>query len=235
MVIPVVLSILLVLVLVGVWLAGGFEENALDAHDVHRFARSRGWRVEVSTQDSRRGVYALGPADSDARIVLRRSVRSPAGSQFKPLARMTGGSGTAWFAPTPAADLLLVVAPGSPVPAGTENDILAGPAAALLRPVLQRAMRDLTGGDVPFPERLAAFTTGDAAFDAAHLLLSDHPDQARQLLRPEVRAVLADSPEPSLVLSRAGVQVALEGQADFQRIDALMAVGDRVRQALQKP
>ena len=235
MVIPAVLSLLLILVLAGVWFAGGFEKTALDADEIHRFARSRGWHVEVSTQGSSRGVYALSPADSDARIVLRRSERSHAGGQFQPIARMTGGSGTAWFAPSPAADLLLVVAPGCPVPAGTGNDVLAGPAAALLRPLLTRAMRDLTGGDVPLPERLIGFTTGDATFDAAHLLLSDQPDRARQLLRPEVRAALASSPEPSLVMSRAGVQLALEGNADFQRIDALMAAGDRVRRALPKP
>ncbi len=235
MLIPAVLAALVVLVLVGIWLAGGFASGGLDGDEIYKLAQARGWRLDVAGQGTSRGIYTLSPPGEDWRIVLRRAERSRAGGSFKPIATMAGGSGTAWFAPTPATPVFVAVSPGDPLPEGEANDVLAGPAAALVRPLLAKAMRDMTGGDVPVPERLVSFRTGDTPFDGAHRTLTDDPDTARGLVNAAVRGALAThagGKEPSLVLSSAGMQLALEGDADPLALDRLIAAGKAARTAL---
>ncbi len=235
MLIPAVLAALVVVVLVGVWLAGGFAQGGLDGDDIYKLAQARGWRLDESGQGTSRGVYTLSPPGEDWKIVLRRAERARAGGPFKPIATMAGGSGTAWFAPSPASSAFVAVAAGDPLPEGETNDMLAGPAASLVRPLLAQAMRDMTGGNVSAPQRLVSFRTGDTAFDQAHCALTDDPDMARRLVNTGVRGALSISgagPQPSLVLSSAGLQLALEGPADPQALDRLIAAGKAARAAL---
>ncbi|MBM4368277.1 MAG: hypothetical protein FJ102_18840 [Deltaproteobacteria bacterium] len=235
MLIPAVLATLVVLVLVGIWLGGGFASGGLDGDGIGKLARERGWQLEVTGQGTSRGVYTLSAPGEDWKIVLRRAERSRRGSQFAPIMTAAGGSGTAWFSSSPSSVAFVAVVPGDPLPEGESNDLLAGPAAGLVRPLFAQAMRDLAGGDVPVPERLVSFRTGDTPFDLAHRALADDPDAARRLVNAGVRQALAaptSGPAPSLVLSGAGLQLALEGPADPSSIDRLIAAGKAARAAL---
>lgn len=233
--IPAVLSALVVVVLVGMFLGGAFNSSGnLDKNALERVVAATGWRVSQVRAGSR-DVTTLTPADGSWEIVLRTSERTGSrGTGGASSVFTTGGSGTAWHAASPSFPGFLAVAPGEPVPEGAVNDLLAGPRGAMLAAVLPRVMRDLAGGDVPAPARLVGVRSGDAGFDASYTLVADDPAWAAGLLSEALRAAVQGVPEASLVLSSAGVQLALSGAPalDPAALQRLVDAGLRVQAAL---
>ena len=233
--IPAALSALVVVVLVGMFLGGAFNSGgSLDKNALERVVAATGWRVSQVRAGSR-DVTTLTPADGSWEIVLRTSERTGSrGTGGASSVFTTGGSGTAWHAASPTFPGFMAVAPGEPVPEGAANDLLAGPRGAMLAAVLPRVMRDLTGGDVPAPARLVGFRSGDAGFDASYTLVADDPAWAAGLLGQAVRDALRAVPGASLVVSSAGLQVAIPGEPapDPGALQRLVDAGQRVRAAL---
>lgn len=237
MLIPAVLAGLLVLVLVGAFLGGAFNKSGnLDKNALERVVLATSWRVG-QTRDGSRDKTTLTPADGAWEIVLRTSERTGSrGTGGASTVFATGGSGTAWHVAQPAIQGLVAVAPGEPIPEGAQNDLLTGPAAAILAMALPRIMREITGGEAPAPARLISFRTGDPVFDGDYCLVTDDPELAQRLITRDVKDALGPIAglKPSLVISAAGVQLAIQGDPSLDPavLTALVEAGKRVQAAL---
>ncbi len=237
MLIPAVLAGLLVLVLVGAFLGGAFNKSGnLDKNALERVVLATGWSVG-QTRDGSRDRTTLKPADGSWEIVLKTSERLGShGTGGAATIFATGGSGTAWHVAAPTITGFVAVTPGRPIAEGAHNDLLAGPAAALFAAAFPRILRELTGGDAPTPARLISFRTGDPVFDGEYCLVADDPELAQRLITVAVRDALGSAAgiKPSLVISAAGVQLAIPGapSVDAAALTALVEAGKRVQAGL---
>lgn len=187
--------------------------DRLDADALRRIAGERGWVATPFDDDDREGVV-LAPPDAAWRVTVTRRKPRSRGHQTR-----SGGLQTAWSAPAPTVNGLLAVRPGRR-PEGP-----LAPPPALLQGLLTRALEEL-GAPGPIGS-LAPVDTGDAAFDGAHVAVTDDATLGARLADARTRALYARAAAlgATVVLSRAGLQVSMTGQRDAATLDRLVAAG----------
>ncbi len=208
-----------------------FRVDRVDRAALQRVATARGWSLSDGGEPGRTEEIRLEP--SGATWTLRVVRRLPRSAGDGP-ARSKGGLWTSWSAKSPALEAgLFAVKPGKPIPPQVMQM-----GAGFLQPLLERALTEMLGEDIGPITALHAMATGDARFDSKNAVITTDPALVSGMLNAAVRDALSAWSGPALVMlvSPAGLRLAIEGKAlsDGQKFDALVALGDRVRSAIEQ-